>query len=113
MPVAFHVTPAHNLPSILTRGLVPAVGPRSRDAEEVREALYLFATRDDVENALLNWLGDCFEEDEDLVILELAHPSIPAQPEDGQFELVLYEALPPEALVRARDEEGRPVALTM
>ena len=53
----YHVTPARNLPSIQEKGLLPTIGERSLALGEGQEAVYLFPSREDVDNALSNWLG--------------------------------------------------------
>lgn len=67
----FHVTKAENLPSILQDGLVPSVGSRSQAAKERHPAVFLFSSRDAMENALMNWLGEEFGEDEELAVLQI------------------------------------------
>lgn len=71
MPTLYHVTPAANLPSILDLGLQPQIGRRSASAGESVAAVYCFTDLAAVEDALANWLGDCFDEDEALALLRL------------------------------------------
>lgn len=71
----FHVTPISNMDSILKMGLVPQIGERSKDIEE-EELVCLFRTYEDCETALLQWLGEEFEElEEELVSLKVQLPS--------------------------------------
>ena len=64
--ILFHVTPAENLPSIEREGL------RSQaNNESSRPAIYFFKNLDDMEQAALGWLGDAFEEDDALAVLEI------------------------------------------
>lgn len=58
----FHVTPMENVQNIMERGLVPQIGERSSAQGEEAPAIYLFPTRDDMDNALSNWLGEWFED---------------------------------------------------
>ncbi|MFY0516589.1 hypothetical protein ACOMCU_01975 [Lysinibacillus sp. UGB7] len=71
----FHVTPISNMDLILSVGLIPQIGERSEGVEE--EALVcLFRTYEDCETALLQWLGEEFEElEEELVILKVQLPN--------------------------------------
>ena len=69
----YHVTPSFNVDSIQKDGLQPRIGERSLSAGEKTPAVFLFANKDDLEQALLNWLGEMFE-DEELVILEIQLP---------------------------------------
>lgn len=58
----FHVTPMENVQNIMEHGLVPQIGERSGAQGEETPAIYLFPTRDDMDNALSNWLGEWFED---------------------------------------------------
>lgn len=69
MAIMYHVTPTKNLRLIMIYGLVPRKGPRSSKLEN-KKAVYLFPNLDDVENALMNWLGDEFG-DEQLALLKV------------------------------------------
>lgn len=64
----FHVTPSENLAGILDHGLVPAIGPRSKELGELTPMVYLFTDMDSLENAC--WLEDYFYDDE-LVVVEV------------------------------------------
>lgn len=69
--MAYHITPAKCLGSIMQNGLVPAIGERSAAAREQEAAVYLFRTLMDAEDALMGWLGDEFEDATPLAILEI------------------------------------------
>ena len=56
----FHVTRAENLSDIMRGGLVPSIGARSQAAKERHPAVFLFSSRDAMEDALMNWLGEEF-----------------------------------------------------
>lgn len=58
----FHVTPMENVRSIMKCGLIPQIGERSKEQDEEKPAIYLFPTKDDMDDALSNWLGDWFED---------------------------------------------------
>lgn len=77
--VAYHVTPEMNLQSIRDHGLTASIGDRSEDMGEERSAVYLFPSLEDLESALGGWLGECFEEDEDLAVLEVNIDNIELQ----------------------------------
>lgn len=70
----FHVTLKQNMGSILANGLIAQIGERSKEIGESQEAVYLFPNREEMETALANWLGECFEDDDDLVILQIDLP---------------------------------------
>lgn len=67
--IAYHVTPTRNLRSIMKDGLVPQIGNRSSQLAGENEGIFLFPSVDDVEAAVSSWLGDEFDEDEDLSLL--------------------------------------------
>lgn len=66
----YHVTPASNIKSIMKKGLLPRVGERSAQLGE-RKAVFLFPTMEDAEEAVGNWLGDEFDDEENLALLEI------------------------------------------
>ncbi|WP_455233043.1 GNAT family N-acetyltransferase [Geopseudomonas aromaticivorans] len=104
----YHVTPEANLYSISKQGLLPATGPRSADLGEQEPAVYCFPNREAVEDALGNWLGDRFDEDEPLAILELQVPvgsEAPAELPGAAFEVVVAERVPPEAVKAIYNED--------
>jgi hypothetical protein len=67
----FHVTPTDNVPNIKLHGLIPSKGERSEQAEEDREGIFLFANINDAIDAIYNWLGDEFDEEEQLSMLRI------------------------------------------
>ena len=67
--VAYHVTPTRNLRSIMKNGLRPQIGDRSSQLDGEVEGIFLFPSLNDVEAAASSWLGDEFDEDEELSLL--------------------------------------------
>lgn len=67
----YHVTPLKNLESIKKHGLLCKIGPRSQKIGEPVSAIYLFPNLDYANDAVANWLGDEFDDDEDLIILTI------------------------------------------
>ena len=106
----FHVTPMENLEGILQNGLQPMIGERSIDCNENKKAIYLFHSISDMDNALLNWLGECFPEDIDLAILQIDVPDgFPITTEkdsngDDFFESVCLEPIPVDYISAIYDE---------
>lgn len=92
---AYHVTPSKNLRSIQENGLVPSIGQRSRDLGEEREAVYLFPSREDLDNALSNWLGELFDEEEPLAILQVDVSDIGVERGEVEYELLSFDCIPP------------------
>ncbi len=71
----FHITPKQNLNFTLSTGLLPQIGKRGEEAGEPQEAVYLFPNFEEMDNALANWFGECFEDDDtELVILQIDLP---------------------------------------
>lgn len=67
MKTMYHVTPISNLESVLEKGLIPQIGERAAELEE-EAGVFLFATYEACEDALCNWLGEAFEEQEEEVV---------------------------------------------
>jgi len=111
MSTAFHVTPIENLPSILERGLQPQIGDRSAALGEATPNIYLFPDLETCEDALANWLGDCFETEPEngLAILEIDVIGLTLDSNVG-FELACQEPINPSRIVRVRDELWQEIA---
>ena len=90
----YHVTPVCNLGSIMRFGLVPVIGKRSRACGEGIAGVYLFSSREDVDTALVNWLGDEFEDDIALAVLKVECENV--VPGDVAYEFVCFETVVPE-----------------
>jgi len=63
----YHITRSENVPLIMKGGLLPS---KPDDMQDV-EGVYLFKSVMDAEDALMNWLGDRFDEDEPLTLLRV------------------------------------------
>ncbi len=87
----YHVTPTHNLANIQKNGLQPNIGDRSVKLED-KAGIYLFNSLDDAENALSNWLGDEFDEDEQLSLLQITSNNI--KPNRSHYETVVDTNIP-------------------
>jgi hypothetical protein len=70
----YHITPSKNVRKILKRGLLPSIGDRSKKIPEELPAIYLFNNLNDLEDAVMNWLADEFNEDEELTALIISIP---------------------------------------
>lgn len=95
MHTFYHVTPARNVRDILTKGLIPKRGSLSSKGNEPEDAIFLFADLDSVENALMNWLGDEFEDEEQLSLLAVI---LDLKPAPNHFETVVHNPIPPSAI---------------
>ena len=65
--VLYHVTSRKNLASIRRNGLKMHI-PKDMDDEE---GVFLFKDYGDAEDAVMTWLGDRFDEDEELVVIKV------------------------------------------
>lgn len=93
----YHVTPSENLDNILTSGLVPQVGNRSRKIIGEKSAIYCFPDKDSMEDAMMNWLGDEFDEDEPLALLEIDSTGLDGHVTDGaEYEVAITSVIPPQ-----------------
>lgn len=66
--IGYHATLSKNVSSILRDGLVPSI---PLDMQTDTKAVYLFVSIEELENAMRNWLGERFGEEDDLTILEV------------------------------------------
>lgn len=98
----YHVTPIENWSSIQTQGLKPQIGPRAQRIDEPIEAVYLFPTLMDLEDALMNWLGDELPTGE-LAILEVVKDGLTLEKTVG-YELVSRHPIPASAISLLRIE---------
>ena len=85
-------------PKIKQKGLVPQVGSLSKTLGETKKGVYLFGSKLDLENALLNWLGEELEEipEGELAILEINLPNNFKLDHDESigFEYISKETIP-------------------
>lgn len=90
------MTPIDNLDSIMRVGLRPSIGHRAIACEEDTPKVYLFGHRKDVDNALMNWLGDEFDDDIALAVLQVECDSVVRG--DVDYEFVCFDVIAPECI---------------
>lgn len=91
----YHVCKDTNLPNILKMGLLVSQGDRSSQMEE-EPSVFLFRDKNSAYDAISNWLGDEFEEDEILDLLQISLPSdFPLTDDPRMFEVVSKRDIPP------------------
>ena len=95
--VFYHVTPVENLDSILTHGLRPTIGDRSQEIGETDAAVYLFPSYADLVDGLGNWLGECFDDEDELVVLEVDGYRLPFCESVG-YEITVSEPISPDRI---------------
>ena len=90
----YHVTPTKNITNIMKNGLIPSIGSSSSKFGEEKPATFMFRNKDDMEDALSNWLGDEFGEDEKLSLLQISLPNNMHIFSDVGFEVYVLETIP-------------------
>ena len=90
----YHITRSENVPSIMGTGLEPT---KPIDMEDV-EGVYLFKSVASAEDALMNWLGDRFDEDEPLTLLRVDGAGVEELDTDAAsgFEAISKTTIAPE-----------------
>lgn len=102
----WHVTPTRNVFGILEDGLKPFVGARSQALGEGIARVYVFTEALALEDALSNWLGEAFDEDEALSVLLLdVAPERVLVPQD-LFEAYILDTVAPSCIVSVTPEHA-------
>ena len=100
----YHVTPARNLRSIVSKGLRPSVGDRSSKIAGEQSAVYCFPDKASLEDALMNWLGDEFDEDEQLALLKIDTTGLSGTfTPNAEYEVTLTEVPPKNITIVTKD----------
>lgn len=94
----YHVTPTANMASIRSAGLVPLMGDRSSKMED-DPAIFLFKSKDDADDAVSNWLGDEFDEDEGLTLLQITVPRSFIIPSSAEYEVMVKDVITPDRII--------------
>ena len=94
-PIVYHVTPTKNLAKIGIEGLKPDVGPRSAQVPGEATAIFCFPDRETTYDALMNWLGDQFDESEELALLEINTKGLTGKfTKHAEYELKITSDVP-------------------
>lgn len=104
----WHVTLKENLENIVSNGLQARIGERSQLLGESLPAVYVFNTLIDAETALGQWLGDEFEEEDELVILKVkpdTPPDFNTQGDKTHYESMFFRDVRPHEIVAHYSEE--------
>lgn len=90
----YHVTYKKKLPSIMSRGLIPSEPTENTDVRGV----YLFKSQEDAKEALVNWLGERYRENEDLVLLEIRACDVTAISikDAADYEIIATNVISPD-----------------
>lgn len=95
----YHVTEYSNIPSIKQKGLIPQIGNRSMALGEVVSAVYLFKTEEEAMDGIANWLGDEFDECQDLAIIHVRIPDNATFRPGADYECVITSRINPECII--------------
>lgn len=109
--VFYHVSLRKNESSIMTHGLKVSIGDLSSSIGESIPAIYLFNELDDMNNALMNWLGEELDErygeDCPIVIFKITYPHSVSwinKKDPDMYETIQYDDIPPEYIEVLRYE---------
>lgn len=101
----YHVTPMKNYNKILKNGFIPKIGKRSKELGETIPAVYFFPSREDCDTALSCWLGECFEDVNELVIFEVLLPANARVHSDVEYELCCFDIISPSCITSCYAED--------
>lgn len=99
----FHVALSSALPAILEEGLLPLIGPRAEQLGEVAPAVYCFGDREAVEDGLMGWMAESFEEEE-ILILEIDAEGLVIEKNPEDFEFRILACIAPSRIKSIYDE---------
>lgn len=100
MITVYHITPSINLKSIEQHGLIPQIGSNAQAIGETKPVIYLFSTIEDSDTALGSWLGDLYDDDEDLIRLTITCPKNLIHSSTVEYEHVSYHHIPAKHITK-------------
>jgi hypothetical protein len=106
--LAYHVTPADNLTSILADGLQPRVGERASLIGELNPGVYLFPSVEALQDGLSNWLGEHFDDHQLLRVLAVDISGLESTAGAG-FEVIVTQSVDSSRIMMILDEDLKPV----
>ena len=101
--IIYHVTNLTNLSSIKRRGLCPQIGLRSQELGETEKCIFVFTNLDDVDEAVANWLGDEFDDNERLFCITINVPDSWVKDSDVGYEKRIYHIIKPDHFVKINE----------
>jgi len=96
--IVYHISRKSDLPNILKNGLIAKKPVDMND----KKGIYLFPSKDDVENALVNWLGDRLE-NIPIVLLTIDTNGLNIHKGDVEYEMISYNRIPPKNIIKYED----------
>ena len=95
----YHVTPTKHIPFMKVHGIVP----KKPTVRFEPEAVYLFTNKEVAIDAIMNWLGDKFREDEPLVMLTISTNGLELHDSDVGYELQSKKVIPWSNVVKVEN----------
>ena len=97
----YHVTHKKNVRSIMKNGILPKI---NRDMNDIK-AVFLFDNMNTLEDAMMNWLGDKFDEDDELVVLTIDKKQLKniQYDKDVGYEYYTKEIIKPSAILKVEN----------
>ena len=104
MATVYHVTTKKGLDAIKREGIKPQSGSRATQLGEDSPGIYVFPTRDHMEDALGNWLGEAYEDEPDhLYGLTVNCPASWLEDSPAGYEKVCRQPIPPHMISDVED----------
>ena len=95
--LVYHVTPTRNVKRIMQQGLIPQAGDRSQKIAGEDTGVYTFPDLETAESAVMNWLGDEFDEDEPLTMLAINISGLKAV-KGADYEIIVKDRIDPSRI---------------
>lgn len=89
-----HVTLESNLSDIQRNGLLPRIGPNAEACGETVPAVFCFPDQESCDDAMMNWLGDLFDENAPIAYLHLDISGLRTHPDAAGYEIQVIEHIP-------------------
>jgi len=84
---------------MLTNGIEPRI---PTDMQNEPKGVYLFKSYEDMEDAVTNWLGDRYEDEDELVVLKINASGLTLK-STVDYEVMSPSKIPPENIIGYED----------
>ena len=99
--ILWHVTAKKHLPSIKAHGIKPSALTPVDIGD--KPAIFLFKDKNEMEDALQNWMLDKFDEKEPLVCLTINPQGLEIIPSSVEWEVLSIQTIPWTNVIRVED----------
>ena len=99
--VVYHVTRKRNLPTIKKHGILPS--NKFTGMTDFGAVVFLFNKKEEMEDAMMNWLGDKFSDNDELVLLTINPKNIDLFPSDVSYEIITDQVIPWSNIVKVEN----------